>query len=79
MPFIVYVFKSDIAIPHMEVLPQRERDAARDHAFQIMRQHHRVVGAELWEDEKLVERLRYQAPPITGRRDRSRSAPTLEL
>jgi hypothetical protein len=48
----------------MEVLAQLDRESARERAFQIMREDGRPERGELWQDDKLIELLKPQAPDL---------------
>ena len=64
VPFIIYVYSAGSMVPHMEVLAQLDRESARERAFQIMREDGRPERGELWQDDKLIELLKPQAPDL---------------
>jgi hypothetical protein len=61
MHYFVYVHRSGGSVPHFEVLSDRDGEAARQGALNVLRRQETGYAAELWRGDELVEVLQAEA------------------
>jgi len=61
MHYFVYVHRSGVSTPHLEVLCDHDAEAARRGALDILRHQEKGYAAELWRGDELVEVLQAEA------------------
>ena len=54
MTFIAYIYESDDATPHMEVLVHHRFDEAKLQAQRLLVEHASATYAEIWQDDRCV-------------------------